>query len=71
MKTRIYATPAVKGLNRDIINFSFQPLEVASRYRNPQLLVAHICLFKTKHLRILDVQIFKHSIILNSSDLIA
>ena len=44
MKTRIYATPAIKGLNRDIINLSFQPLEVVSRYRNPQLLVAHICL---------------------------
>ena len=43
MKTRIYATPAVKGLTTCanpylaiIIYLNFQPLEVVSRYWDPQ-----------------------------------
>ena len=34
MKTRIYATPAVKGLKRYIKTSSFHPLEVVGRYRD-------------------------------------
>ena len=45
MKTRIYATPAVKGLSFGLCetlvwNFNFHPPEVVSRYRDPQIEVS-------------------------------
>ena len=50
MKTRIYATPAVKGLNikmfgirfNKIVSSSFHPLEVVGRGSEPQLQVGEI-----------------------------
>ena len=68
MKTQIYASPAVKGLN----DFNFHPLEVVGRGSETQLLVGMKCVFKprdgTHTLRVLPIHcgretvpsVFKH-----------